>query len=310
MLTISRYENTDYSQWNNFVEGTRNGNFLFNRDYLDYHSDRFVDSSLLVRASGKLSALFPCNVTEDCVITHGGLTYGGLLYGDSFCANNIIKALEAIFHHFREQGKTKLIYKAIPSIFRKFPSDEDLFALTYLGAKLSRRDLSSVVRLQDKIKYSDSRKSTARKAEKSGCIIKEFFDYKLFHALISHVLSKFDTKPVHTVQELELLASRFKNKIRLFGVFREGMLDAAVLIYDFGHVVHTQYMASSDNGRKIGALDYLLIWLCDLFAMDKKYLSFGISTESNGRILNEGLLRQKEGFGGRGLVHDFYELEL
>ena len=43
---------------------------------------------------------------------------------------------------------------------------------------------------------------------------------------------------------------------------------------------------------------------------DKEYFDFGISTEDNGRYLNEGLITQKQEFGGRGVVYDFYELKV
>lgn len=38
----------------------------------------------------------------------------------------------------------------------------------------------------------------------------------------------------------------------------------------------------------------------------KNGLIFGICTENNGNFLNEGLINQKQEFGGRGIVHDFY----
>lgn len=41
-----------------------------------------------------------------------------------------------------------------------------------------------------------------------------------------------------------------------------------------------------------------------------KYFDFGISNENNGRFLNRGLIAQKEGFGARTIVHDFYELSI
>jgi len=85
---------------------------------------------------------------------------------------------------------------------------------------------------------------------------------------------------------------------------------AGALVYDFGHVAHTQYLASSDEGREFGALDFLLANLLDTVYANRRYFSFGISTEQEGRYLNEGLIFQKEGFGGRAVVHDFYELEL
>lgn len=43
---------------------------------------------------------------------------------------------------------------------------------------------------------------------------------------------------------------------------------------------------------------------------DKKFFSFGISTENKGKVLNEGLAFFKEAFGARGVVNNAYELVL
>jgi hypothetical protein len=47
--------------------------------------------------------------------------------------------------------------------------------------------------------------------------------------------------------------------------------------------------------------------------MNEKYCNisifdFGISTENSGFFLNEGLLFQKESFGGRAIVYETYKL--
>ena len=37
---------------------------------------------------------------------------------------------------------------------------------------------------------------------------------------------------------------------------------------------------------------------------------FGVSTEQRGSYLNEGLIFQKEGFGGRAICYDTYAIDL
>ena len=91
---------------------------------------------------------------------------------------------------------------------------------------------------------------------------------------------------------------------------QDGELLAGSLIFVYQNLVHTQYMASSVKGREIGALDLLISSLMDKYKVDKQYFDFGISTEENGRILNEGLISQKEGFGGRTVVYQTWEINL
>ena len=80
------------------------------------------------------------------------------------------------------------------------------------------------------------------------------------------------------------------------------------MVYDMGHVVHAQYIASSEIGKKTGALDLLIHHLITEVYADRTYFDFGVSTENGGSYLNEGLIFQKEGFGARSVVYDTYEI--
>ncbi|MCS3802730.1 hypothetical protein HNO92_000380 [Chromobacterium alkanivorans] len=310
MSAIFSYKPDLKDAWDSVVRQSKNGTFLHLRDYMDYHADRFIDRSVLVYDKSNPIAVFPCSIHDDTVVSHGGLTYGGLIYGIEVHANTVLDVFQLLAEHYKSAGFKKIIYKPVPRVFHTYPADEDLYCLFRVGARLSRRDLSSAIELTNRPKFSDSRKSTARKASKAGACFEEIGDVEGFHTLLTAVLVKFGSVPVHSVEELSLLKSRFPNNIRLFGVLLKGRLLAASLVFDFGRVVHTQYMASSDEGRVLGALDYLLIQLIEEIFMHKQYFSFGISTEQQGLFLNEGLIRQKEGFGGRGMVHDFYEWDL
>lgn len=309
-MELVKYHSGLKVQWDRVVSESKNGNFLHSRDYMEYHADRFNDRSILVFSKGAPVAAFPCNEQEATIISHGGLTYGGVLLGVDVRAPDVLRIFAEIGRYFKSDGCRKIIYKPAPHVFHKYPSEEDLYALIRMGARLYRRDLSSVIELAVRPKWSDSRRSTARKAEKAGAQIVEMEEFSEFHVLLSGALSKYGASPVHSEAELRLLKSRFPKQIRLFGARLEGALLATALVYDFGHIVHTQYLATSERGKELGALDFLLIGLIGNMFAGKSYFSFGISTEDQGRFLNEGLIRQKEGFGARGIVHDFYEWNL
>jgi hypothetical protein len=306
-MEIYKYSPDFEATWDRVVNNSKNGNFLHLRSYMEYHNDRFDDQSILVMSGGKAVAILPCNRTDKLIVSHGGLTYGGLLYGNDLHAPDVLQIFPQIRQYFQSIGCNKLIYKAVPHVFHKYPAEEDLYALCRADAKLIRRDISSVIGIGNRPKFSDSRKNTARKAEKAGASFVELNNVTEFHELLSSVLAKFGSTPVHSAPELMFLKERFPDHIRLFGALLHGKLVAAALIYDFGHIVHSQYLASSDEGKLLGALDYVLSQLIQTTFAEKKYFSFGISSEQQGRYLNEGLIRQKEGFGGRGVVHDFYE---
>lgn len=309
-LSITKYSIEHRQIWNEIVTKSKNGNFLQQRDYMDYHAHRFDEQSVVVWKQGKAIAVFPSNRVGDNIVSHGGLTYGGLIYGNNLHAAVVLEIFEEISKFYFEINVKSILYKAIPHLFHKYPAEEDLYALHRLGARIYRRDISSAIRLDSRIKLSDSRKCTIRKSAKFGVEIREGAFFSDFHELLSQVVAKFGSEPVHTLDEMLLLKSRFPNNIRLFGAYKDEHLFAGAIVYDFGHVAHTQYLANSDEGREIGALDFLLARLIEDTFTSRQYFSFGISTEQNGMYLNEGLIFQKEGFGARGLIQDFYEWDL
>lgn len=310
MISICEYDCQLEAVWNNIVLQSRSGNFLHLRKYMDYHSDRFVDRSLIIERAGKAIAIFPASWQGSTIISHGGLTYGGLISTEELRAEDALYAFERISDHYRCLGVDKIIYKAIPYIFQRYPAQEDLYALFRVGAKIVRRDVSSAIDLGKSFKYSKGRKWSINKAKKAGVRLCMSEDFSSLHDLISLALRKFDTVPTHSLSDMTLLHERFPEEIVLYEARLESELLAGTVIYDFGDTVHTQYLATSDNGRETGALDYLLASLIEQAYKDRRYFSFGVSTQNAGQHLNAGLIAQKEGFGARAVVHDFYEWTL
>ncbi len=312
IFKLIQYNDQKKDAWNAVVSSSKNGNFLHLREYIGYHACRFDEQSVIIEKKGYPVAIFPCNkINDDKIVSHGGLTYAGLIYSNKLSISDIIEIFQLLIEYYRKQNCSCIIYKAIPHVFHRYPSEEDLYVLYRLQAKLIRRDIASVIELNSsRPKLSGSRKNKINKAIKSRIEIKGGLFFDVYHVLLSDVLAKFNTNPVHSLDEMRMLNSRFPEQIRLFGAFAEEQLLAGSLIYDFGHIVHTQYMTNSEQGKKTGALDYLISYLIDTVYCDRHYFSFGISTEQNGYYLNEGLIYQKEDIGGRGVVFDHYEINL
>lgn len=255
-------------------------------------------------------AAFPANQAEDTIFSHSGITFGGLIYGIDHRTIAIRDTFSTMLEYYRAKGMRKIYYKTIPYIFHRYPSQEDLYALYLSNARLVRRDLSSIIKLRNRPKISSNRKSGISKAKKANLRTEVGSFYGEFHKLLSSALKTHGVLPVHSENELALLHSRFPNNIRLEGVFQDNELIAATWLFDFGNCLHTQYLASSDKGKALGALDFLLSSIIENAPPHIEYISFGVSTDNNGRNLNEGLIHQKEGFGGRGVVLDHYEIDL
>jgi hypothetical protein len=307
MLATRPYVAADADAWDALVGRSRNGNLLHRRGYMDYHADRFVDGSLVVERNGEPVAVFPANIDGAQVTSHGGLTYAGLVSSHALRAGSTLAAFEQIGDHYRALGMERVVYKAVPHIFHAYPAEEDLYALHRVGARLTRRDVSSVIALQEPFRFTPGRRRAVDKASRAGIRLQTGGDPAAFHALLADVLHKHDAVPTHSLAELRLLQARFPGQIVLHEARFGDALLAGVLAYDFGAVVHTQYLAASEEGRQRNALNLLLAGMIGGAYATRRYFSFGISTARGGRELNEGLVAQKEYFGARAVVHDFYE---
>lgn len=83
-MLIRPYTPGDFDLWNDFVYNSRNATFIHDRNFMDYHSDRFMDASVLMfDDKDQLLALFPATINGEVVSSHAGLTYGGWLLGAS-----------------------------------------------------------------------------------------------------------------------------------------------------------------------------------------------------------------------------------
>jgi len=306
---IIRYREEYKSIWNEFVANSKNGFFLFNRDYMDYHSDRFCDHSLMFFKDSRLIAILPANIEDNILYSHKGLTYGGIISDHKMKTLTMIDIFNVLKQYLKSHGIFRVIYKAIPYIYHLLPAEEDLYALYINNANLVKREPSSVIYLKEELKIGKKKLQGIKKSIKKGIEVKESNDYDSFMSILSKILEeKYDTYPTHTVEEIKMLASRFPENIKLYGAYLDDVMLAGIIGYESQKVLHAQYGANSDNGRKLKALESIYSYLFN--SSKKEIFDYGISTEKNGRYLNVGLIQQKEEYGARTVTYDTYEMEI
>lgn len=308
--TITPYEPRYFNDWNAFAGQAKNATFLFHRDFMEYHSDRFDDYSLLVFDREKLLAILPAHKKDATVYSHLGLTYGGLLYDDRIKQSEVIKILQDLLFFLNGQGIETLYIKTMPPIYHLKPAEELLYALFLADAKLVRRDSLSVIDLSKPYFISKTRRESIRRGEKNGLVIKEEPDFKLFwnEILIPNLSNKHGVKPVHSLDEIEKLHRSFPENIRHFNVYHHDRIVAGTTVFVSQQVAHPQYISGQSEKNQLGSLDYLYHHLIADVFKDKHFFDFGISNEEQGSKLNEGLIFWKESFGASTVVHDFYEV--
>jgi len=313
MLQIVRYTPDMADLWNRFVAASKNGTFLFDRRYMDYHSDRFSDHSLLFYHDGRLLAVLPGHIVGDTYCTHKGLTYGGLLMSEQLTVVQTLALFRELNDYLRTLGLRRVVYKCIPWIYHRLSAEEDLYALYHeCHARMVARDYSTNIFLQGGLRWERVRRRGVTRARQAGMTVERSDDYAAFWQVLTDNLgSKYGVKPVHTLEEITLLHSRFPQHIVLYLAVLDGQVVGGVVLYISGRVVHAQYSSATPTGKKLGAMDLLYEQIMLHDYADYRYFDFGRSTENaDGSGLNEQLVFQKEGFGARGLCYDIYEWSL
>jgi hypothetical protein len=314
-MVIQPYDDSMADEWDAFVEGSAAGTLLHTRRFISYHGERFADRSLVVRDPGqRIFALFPAALMPSdntAVMSHPGITYGGVL-GNELCrGETMVRLLQAICDHYATMGIGRLLYKAVPNFYHRMPVQDDLYALFRMGATRYRCDLSATIDLQHRGRVGSRRKRGYKTALKAGVRVASGAEHAApLWEVLSANLVKHDAKPVHTLDEILLLHERFPNVIRFVVALLNERVEAGLVLFQAPMVSHAQYIASSDAGYGVNALDMLFEHsIADAEAQGKRYFDFGISNEEGGRILNEGLYTFKSEFGAGGCVHEFYEIE-
>lgn len=310
--TIKQYESQDYNQWNAFIEKAKNATFLFHRDFMEYHSDRFLDCSLIVLKDEKLVSVIPANSVENEIFSHQGLTYGGFVFAEKINGNEVYEIFIEVLSYLKNQGFKKLFLKEIISIYNKLPSHEIGCFLIQKNAVLFRRDLNLVLDFAKLSLISKSKQKHFRKVSNLGLEIREelVFDNFWDKVLVPRLLEKHGSKPVHTKKEIKYLQDKFPENIIQYNCYFEDEIIAGITIFKFDRIIKSQYGATTLKGEKYRALDFLYFKLIEIYKNDFLYFDMGTVTENQGKTFNSGLLRQKEELGCSIYNQDFYEIIL
>jgi hypothetical protein len=308
---VRPYAPADRGLWDGLVERSRSRHFLFRRDYMDYHRDRFEDASAIVLDNGVPVAIFPANRAGIDIVSHGGLTFGGILSGPELTARRTVAVLRALCIAYAASGAERLVYKAVPAIYDWMPAEEDLYALFVLGASLVRRECSAALRPLDRPPLSKGRRSAVRRAHQAGFDIGRDPAVAEFMELDREALRRrHGAEPVHSPAEMDSLAAALPDNIKLFSARRDAKMMAGVIVYETPTVAHTQYIAASEAGYEAHAIDAVIDHLLHEEYVDKPWFDFGTSNADGGQMLNVGLIRNKESWGARTIIHDTYQLDL
>lgn len=308
-IKVIRYENQLKNNWDGFVNEAKNGTFLFQRNFMEYHSDRFDDFSLMFFSDNELVALLPACKIDTICYSHKGLTYGGLIVKKE-CKFQLYKDIfTALINFLNEQKFAELIIKTIPSIYCEAGNDELQFLHQFYGSSVEI-NIGSVIYNRKEIVFSKSIVRNAKNAQKKGIEIKKSNDFTTFwnDLLLPRLEERFNRKPIHSLDEIIYLKERFSDEIELYAVFLNDEMIAGTILFNNKNFVKSQYIASKSNYNKLGGLDLLHYEIIKNLKTD--YFDFGTSSEDLSTAENSNLLAWKEQFGARTIVFPTYTFKI
>ena len=308
---VEKYTKENRLAWDTFISGAKNATFLFARDFMEYHSDRFTDYSLLVYKDDLLYAVLPANIVGDKLYSHKGLTYGSLVLSKSAKLLYTFEAFKALLAFLNAKAISTLELRNIPTFYNTMPSDELSYFLFKANATLIKRDALMVIDTSTKIKFQKNRREGINKAKRNGLTIAVDDNFEGFwnEILIPNLQKKHGVAPVHSLEEIQLLATNFPDHIKQVNVYKDNVIVAGTTLFLTKTTIHPQYVSGNSDKNAFGSLDLAYDYIINHFDSSKRYFDFNISSEENGTALNSGLIFWKESCGARTYVADNYLID-
>uniref|UniRef100_UPI004047DD70 hypothetical protein n=1 Tax=Algoriphagus sp. TaxID=1872435 RepID=UPI004047DD70 len=311
-MNVNFYKPEQANEWNVFLSNCKGQTFMFNRNFMDYHSDRFIDRSIVVLDNNQIVALLPANLNNDkiSISSHSGLTFGSFIVNEKIRTIKTIEYFHLVLKFLYDNNIQYLYFKQIPSFYCDISVDEIDYSFFLLEAELYRMDVSYVINNSKAIPFQERRVRNVKKGEANKIQIVESIEYTSFwnEILEPNLKRRFNVRPVHTLDEITKLSKDNLGSIKQYNAYFENKLVAGTTLFITPNVIHAQYISASEEGKKNGALDYLFHYLIQEYKNSKKYFDFGIVNENDGKYINRGLLDWKEGFGARAYAHRFYKI--
>lgn len=310
--TVKRYCSDDFALWNDFISQANNATFLFDRNFMEYHADRFQDFSLLIFEEDILQAVVPANFKDDTFYSHQGLTYGGFVFANEFPLEEVQAVVSETFIFLQQQAFVKCEIKSMLPFYAPDFHAEIQQVLSDKQAKITAQKMNLAIDFRTEYSISKSKLKHYRRLQSEGLVVKKEADCTVFwqEVLEPLLLEKYHTKPLHSLAEINSLQSKFPNHIEQYNLYRDGEILAGITLFKSRKVVKSQYGATTENGKKFRALDYLFLYLIDSFKADYDYFDMGTVDDNSELGYNEGLLNQKKELGCSVYSQNIFQIAL
>ncbi len=284
---------------------------MFTRRYLEYHGNRFLDSSLMAIRGRQLIAVLPAHRMDESLVSHMGLPFAGWITHPRLRMGWMQAIFAALTQWMSEQGIAKLIYKAIPHIYHRFPAEEDRYVLAQLGAQCTELKVTAAKRLADPTTVNRTTRNMCNRVRRAHISVRPWHDTERFQGMHAWWLAeRHGARPLHNLDEARFLAQRFPDEIRTYAAFQGDQAITAQRIYVSDTVIRLQSLGETPQGRRLLANNAILSWLEENPAFRGRWLDFGTSMDPETGELADSLLRYKESAGARAVMVPTFSLTL
>lgn len=320
LIDVKIYDDSMLDVWDNFIESNnRNATFLHSRKFFLHNPENLTgDASLLFYKKNKLVSVLPARVykKDNKVIfhSHPGSTYGGFVVDETVGVEEAMAIVEATIRFAKNEAANEIIIRNPFRIFHQMPSDETDYAMWYHGFTIHSRELECAILLDEYSakRYEDSTRRSIKKAQKH-VEIRHSEKFEEFWVILTvNLHQKYNLAPVHTADQIMKLRSLIgKENIQLVVAEADNKVIAGIVLFVFKTAIHAQYIASDNSFQDLrplnAVIDFIVQWAKK---GGYRYFNFGTANENEGRLINEGLFKFKEGFGGRGVLRESMILQL
>jgi len=321
VISIQRFTGEFAEEWDQLVWTSNNGTMFHTRQFLSYHpEERFCDHSLIFNKKDRPFVLFPAAETETAdgkwLVSHPGASFGSLVVPEDLAFADSIQLVERLIEYAHSNDFIGIRLTLPPTIYSRRLSNYVDFALLHQGFDYRKREISSMLFLEDDIslnlaKFRSSHRRAVSKARKCGVSIRMTDDYQTFYTILQKNLKiRHGVKPTHTIAELLKLQQLFPERINLFGAYHDDKMIAGVVNFIANDdVVLAFYMRHDEDYQEYRGVNLLFYSIFD-WAISEKYKVFDFGIFTVNEDPNFGLARFKENFGASGMFRDTLELRL
>jgi hypothetical protein len=308
---VIRYRDEMKESWDSFVAQAKNGSFLFMRNYMEYHRDRFDDHSLLFVSKAGVIACLPAHRIDDVLCSHRGLTFGGLVMHERIQLSQVMTIFDSLLDHMKSNGIRTLYYRHMPHPYHRLPAEEDIFVLSGLGAKTVETKATCVVPAGIPVRYSQGIRRAVKRFATAGLTLRRSFDFAAFIAHCeTYLWRRRGARPVHTGAELEHLAALFPDNILLYVVERNSNFEGGLVVYRNAVCAKAQYVAQTTFGQEAQIMPAIYHHVSTKVLPTGTMFDLGPSNDPATGLLDESLHWYKESFGARTILLSSYQLSV